>query len=386
MEKEIQEKCKVCGSIINNIFFESYSNKSLTTMNEVVDGKTQLFLCNNCFHLQTNELPDVKEFYEKDYIININSDDEDQLYEIKEGKKIYRTEKQAEMVFQKVKLHNKMAILDYGCAKSSTTKLIAEQMKLQPYLYDVTDKYVDFWKKFTIPERWSSIDFPKNAWNKKFDVVLSFYAFEHITDLKLALKNIHESLKSNGIFFFMVPDVYQNAADFIVADHVNHFSVQSLEYLLSDNGFEKIMIDDKTFNSAFVVTCVKTEKHKKIIKNQIESYKLVKLDEYKKLWGNLNIRINEFIKSMPVNQKLAIYGSGFYGAYVYSCIEDRKVEFFLDINTNKSKNLFDIPVILPVDLPVTVKYIIVALNPTIAEKAISEANIPQSDDKKLFYI
>ena len=45
-----------------------------------------------------------------------------------------------------------------------------------------------------------------------------------------------------------------NVADFIVADHVNHFSSRSLETLLSSYGFYDIDIDSKIHTAAYVVS------------------------------------------------------------------------------------------------------------------------------------
>jgi len=377
--------CKVCRRLIPEPFFVSSSDKSLTTMNEILESKTIVYLCDKCTHLQTNEIEDVKLFYEKNYTINLSSDDEDQLYEIKDNKKIYRTEKQAEIVQNKIDLDEKTSLLDYGCAKSSTSKRLSAITNIKPYLFDVSDKYVCYWEKFTLADRWSIIDFPIKDWANKFDVVLSFYALEHITDLHEALGNIHLSLKSGGVFFFMVPNVYSNPADFIVADHVNHFSAQSIEYLLTSCGFSDIKIDDSSFNSAYVVTCIKKEKTQfhppKPTNNQI-----LKLNEYKTLWMTLNQRIGKYIDSLAAGSKLAVYGSGFYGAYVFSCINNHSVDYFLDQNTKKGNRLFDVPVILPPDLGVETTNIIVALNPKIAQHAIREAGIRNLDKKNLFFI
>ena len=381
-----QDKCKVCGSLLEKPFFSSSSDTSLTTMNELLEGKTYVFLCNNCSHLQTNEIENVKTFYQQDYEINLNNEDEDQLYEVIDGKNIYRTEKQAEMVLKYLEINESTKIMDYGCAKSSTTKFLSEKFKFRPYLFDVTDKYTEFWEKFTDLDKCSSVNFPSQKWTNKFDVVVSFYALEHVVDLEEALTNIHNSLKIGGKFFFMVPNVYKNAADFIVADHVNHFSRESIEHLLSKFGYDKVMIDEDSFNAAFVVTAIKINTKRVINPQSPSSKNLEILNNYKELWSDLGARLNDFLHNIPPEEEFSIYGSGFYGSYIFSCLEKRKPKFFLDRNSKKDQSLFGIPVIKPSDNPVNINYIFVALNPNVASEAIKGANIKDIQKKNLFYI
>ena len=41
------EKCNICNSSNMIQIYESENSKSLTTMNELIDGKTEVFYCEN---------------------------------------------------------------------------------------------------------------------------------------------------------------------------------------------------------------------------------------------------------------------------------------------------------------------------------------------------
>ena len=58
---------------------------------------------------------------------------------------------------------------------------------------------------------------------------------------------------------FLVPNIFANTADLVVADHVNHFSAQSLQRLLVDAGFNVREINGEAHNSAWVVVAEKGE-------------------------------------------------------------------------------------------------------------------------------
>jgi hypothetical protein len=44
--------CNVCGSRLGSPLYESADNASITTMNTVIEGRTRVFFCDECGHLQ----------------------------------------------------------------------------------------------------------------------------------------------------------------------------------------------------------------------------------------------------------------------------------------------------------------------------------------------
>src|SRR5207302_2001631 len=76
-------------------------------------------------------------------------------------------------------------------------------------------------------------------------------------DPRAELRTIASLLKRQGVFYFIVPNVYANTADFVVADHIHHYSPNSLRWLLCAEGFSSIEVDEEAHHSAFVVTARK---------------------------------------------------------------------------------------------------------------------------------
>ena len=94
--------CNVCESVLSSRLYESLGSVSVTTMNQVIDGTTEVYFCTHCGHAQTSELPSLVEYYANEYEINSASDEEDQLYKIVDGQKIYRAAHQASVLMSKV--------------------------------------------------------------------------------------------------------------------------------------------------------------------------------------------------------------------------------------------------------------------------------------------
>ncbi len=365
--------CNVCGSSLSNPIYQSQDNRSITTMNTLIEGRTSVYFCGRCGHLQTNELPDLVNYYAQEYDINSASEDDDQLYKVVDGKPIYRADHQAAILMSKVRFSAGLRVLDYGCAKGATLKkVITTHEEITPFLFDVTDRYIPFWEKFPAGTSWATHN-PDPLWCGSMDVVLSLYALEHIADLRQAVTNIRQLLKPGGIFYFIVPNVYENTVDFIVADHINHFSRNSIISLLSTYGFIDVNVDEHAHDSAFVVTGVLDEaRSKPVFDPRGLDELLVRAQGMADYWGGISSRIRQHEESL-VDAALAIYGAGVYGNFLASSLRNpAQAKYFLDQNVHlQGTTVNGRPVLSPADLPAEVTHVLVGLNPRSAKSAIA---------------
>lgn len=365
--------CNVCKSPLTSLLYESAENVSVTTMNKLIDGKTHVYFCDACGHLQTNELPNLVEYYAHEYEINLTSEDDDQLYRVVDGNPVFRADHQANVLLSKVDFFPGCRVLDYGCAKALTLKkVLGVHPDIRPFLFDVTDKYIPFWKSFPALPEWS-VHEPNPAWHGSIDVALSFYALEHVADLHAALANVKALLKPGGIFYFIVPNVYSNIADFIVADHINHFSKNSLLTLLTRAGFHDVSVDDQVHDAAFVVkaTLGPAAAAKPVNEGELAEERAAAL-QMAQYWSTIVRRICEFEKQASAAGAIAIYGAGFYGNLIASSLNTLDhVRCFIDQNCFlQGKQLCGRPVLSPRDLPKEVTHVLVGMNPRSARSGI----------------
>ena len=371
--------CNVCENDKLLKIYESPDDLSVTTMNKLISGKTTVCFCERCGHLQTNELANLKAYYAEEYEVNLNSEDDDQLYTIVDKVSVYRSEHQANVLMKKVSFAGGVKVLDYGCAKSQTLKRVLNHgVDIQPFFFDVTDKYVSYWKTFARDAEWST-HVPNSAWFGTMDIVLSFYALEHVADLYEAINNIKKLLKPGGVFYFIVPNVYENTADFIVADHVNHFSETSLVSLLEKHGFSNVDVDAGVHEAAFVVKATLTSELNAIDiagsnthLQQIEICKESAL-EMASYWKDVVGRIQQFESTISEGE-LAIYGAGFYGNFIATAMSHpERVVCFVDQNQHlQNTKINGKLVVSPYKLPSNVKHVLVGMNPVRAKENITQ--------------
>ncbi|MBL1210716.1 class I SAM-dependent methyltransferase [Geminocystis sp. GBBB08] len=384
-------QCHVCQSKLDEPIYVSPNPISLTSLCQVYPQKTEVFFCDNCGHLQTKSIDKIDEYYDQNYQILIDTEEEDQLYKIIDGKKIFRVDHQVNVLLDKLTLPPATKVLDYGCAKAATLKKLSQiRTDLIPHVFDVSQMYIPFWDKFILPENCATYSL-KSDWNQSFDLITSFFALEHTEEPQLMLSNIFNLLKDDGYFYCIIPNTYTNIADFIVLDHVNHFSVMSLQYLLNITGFEIVEIDQKNHDSAFVIVARKpTDVKLNSLEKNTELLKEIKsqVNNMVKYWQNIVNQVRDFEKNIVGDAEAVIYGSGFYGSFIATCLSDiNKIKYFLDQNPfQQGKTLFGKPIIAPQDLPDNFEYIYVGLNPQNAQKIITEIDFWINKNHQYLYL
>jgi len=380
--------CNICGAPLTEKIYESWSEMSLTSLCTVYLGKTLVYFCHGCGHLQSAELDNINEYYDKEYEILVESEEEDQLYEVVNGANVFRTEHQVRTFLNKLNLPSGAKILDYGCAKSSTMRaLINGNPNIHAYLFDVSDRYVPFWGKFLTEDRWATYVIPA-AWNGQFDAVTSFFSLEHMAQPQDALQQICRVLKPKGLLYGIIPNVFTNTADMIVVDHVNHFTAASLQYLLRSNGFEVVEMDGGSHRGALIFMARK-EMSQSVAEIEPTLREVQKtFEEARKIaqfWKIMSTKVREFEHSIQDNPRLAVYGAGFYGAFIASCLQHpEKIAYIVDRNPFlQGRNVNDVPIVSPAELPDNIEVVLVGLNPAHARRLIEE--VPEFSSRHLTY-
>ena len=277
-------------------------------------------------------------------------------------------------------------MLDYGCAKASTIRaLLGRCSDLDVHLYDVSEMYLEFWREFVAPAHWATYSVPPD-WLKRFDVVTSFFAFEHIVDPLRAAREVRGLLKPGGTFYGIVPDLFGNVADLVVVDHVNHFTRPSLDAMLRSAGFGDIDIDDRCHRGALVFKARAAETGAVTGPGASAAPFVERARELGAYWSAAISRLREFERehsTMPA----AIYGSGFYGSFILASLRRiEPVRCFLDRNPfQQGKTMFGRRVLAPECLPSEVDVVYVGLNPAIARRSIAEVESLQSRAVEYFY-
>ena len=147
-------------------------------------------------------------------------------------------------------------ILDFGCGGGGLLRALQERGFTNLYGIDPSPACAEQVRAATgLPAQAGSI-FAIPPEVGKFDCVILTHVLEHVEDVAGALANLSELLTPEGLLHLEVPDAMRYT-DFIVApfqdfntEHINHFSLRSLDNACGAAGLDLVLGGDRVFDSA----------------------------------------------------------------------------------------------------------------------------------------
>jgi SAM-dependent methyltransferase len=343
---------------------------SMTSLSTRIAVPTEVYVCRDCGHVQSPDLPDVQAFYDHDYRISLQSDDHDQLYALEDNMPVFRTEHQARLL-EMVELAQGANVLDFGAAKAHTLRrLLSARPDLNAFVFDVSEDYRPHWAGWIKSEAQATYRLPDH-WNGNFDLITAHFVIEHVADPVGVLRGLARCLRPKGRLFFTVPDPVGNPGDMLVADHLNHFVVSSLHRLLTLSGLRPISIRQDLFRGAHVILAEAGGS------DHLEPTDIGPAIELLNAW---RVTLDNLPKSLEKTGSgpIAIYGAGFYGA-LFSGYTGERAICFLDQNPHlQGSTLNGLPIVAPINCP-DVPVILAALSPNRA-RTILPGNQPWLPD------
>ncbi len=385
--KSIQ--CNVCQTAFGAPVYQTVNGRSITTLRRFLPSDTRVYFCEKCGHVQTQEIEDLKQYYAESYDLLLGSAEEDELYQIRDGKPVFRFDHEVAVLLSKVDLIQRPLILDFGCGKGAVLgKLRSHVPALQPHFFDVSPGYRPFWEKISPPECGAVFEIPED-WNGKFDLITSFFSLEHVSAPVADLERIHALLKPEGLFYFIVPNLFSNRAEMIVVDHINHFSLTSLEYLLKATGFEAVEVDAHSHEGGIIVVARKgrVESSPSVSGAQVAQIRS-QVQGIAHYWSTIGERVRRFEGDRRSESKVGVYGAGFYGAFLASQLQNpEKVVGFFDRDPHKwGKTLLDKEILDPATKDEEVGVVYVALNPDTAQASIASVEAWKGKGIEYFFL
>jgi SAM-dependent methyltransferase len=379
------ESCRVCGTAIDQPSLD-LPGPALTSTYEQLPVRTQVYVCGSCGHVQSPEIPDAAAFYDTRLKCALDSEDFDQIVEIRDGVPRYRTDVQADVALKLVDVPKGARVLDFGAAKAATLRKIwARRPDISPHVFDVSEDYRSSWNGWLPSEAIATYDVPR-SWRGRFDVITAHYVFEHLGDPVGTLRVISELLAPGGRFYFSVPDWAANIGDLLVAEHTNHFTEVSIRRAVHEAGLTVDVFDSALLPYGFSVVCRASKGGDRPARNGIEA----SVDHARQIASGLQravTRVDTEILSRSKRHS-AVFGAGFYGALLLTRMPDRAgVACCIDNNPHLwGKTLFGVPVTSPEKLPSSTETVYVGLNPARARDIVKSVKALQRPELDLVFL
>lgn len=337
----LSRKCPCCnGKEAERILEVNFiSNNNLPTKYDVVN----CVKCGFSFANSDATQEDYNDYYKNynDYADDStvkNSDvDEESAYQIV-AKKI------------KENISKEKYIIDLGCGEGVLLDLLKNDGYSNLKGLDPSAKAIEKVKKNGIEAVVGDVfDGVGSDDRNKYDVVVSTCVIEHIYDVHQYINVLSDYLNEDGVIFLALPasegfaEYYVERANYFNQEHINYFSINSLDNILNQHNMERINEEVyylyKNEKYIYAIYRVGGKNKKEIEKDFVSRFSI---EQYVELEKEKAKCINEKIDSiLNSSNSIVVFGTGQWIKQILSQRPELldKIEFFIDNNKEKQKRL-----------------------------------------------
>ncbi|PLY06380.1 MAG: hypothetical protein C0625_09585 [Arcobacter sp.] len=339
--------CPNCNSEKNKSIF-SKKLKNFDKFKLLCDYK--IVQCNDCNFIYNNNIDNklLNEFYSKE---SLYSSDSSYGTGGNNSGDIKRYSTYMEILYRHLN-HNSI-ICDVGCGKGGFIKFLLEQKYNNSMGLELDKRLIKLSGSDKILET-KLYNYPLQ--DKKIDCFAFTHVFEHILELQKVITEISRCLKDDGLLFIEVPDAQNYSKKpvfdfywFTIKEHINHFTLSSLNTFMNNNGFELIekqqsgiKYNNESYSYPSLRCLFKKTSQKMLRKNHIESFSLDSYINQEK--EKTNIHKKEIHKILRKYNYIYFWGIGqeflTLTSFINIDISSQKI-FLIDKNINKQNLTFE---------------------------------------------
>jgi SAM-dependent methyltransferase len=337
--------CQVCTEERLEILEEYHALPRVTSDSKPWPAGGQLCVCLSCGTIQ--KLPDEKWRLEasqiyRSYEIYHLAEGSEQLVFAETGAEP-RSQRLVNFVVKNGKLTTSANLIDIGCGNGEALANFSRALpSWKLYGSELTDdilpslrKLKNFQKLYTVPLK----EIPE-----RFSLVAMLHSLEHMPIPLEMLIDVSNLLDENGVLFVQVPDAENSPFDFLVADHLIHFTRSSLATLVLRAGISPgILVNDVVPKE---ITLIGVRHFP--AKSTIDPRAGIQTARKTVRWlGDTFAQV----RSLCEQDTIGIFGTSIAGMAIYGGVRDR-VSFFVDEDISRVGKSFDgKPVLSPSAIP-----------------------------------
>lgn len=370
--------CIICKHNNLEFIFDFSKFSRLTSDCKPFEKGGKLAVCLNCGLVQ--KIPDQKwlteinQIYSEYSAYSIADGSEQLVVDARTGLLSKRSDVIASNLYEKCDFSDEGMVLDVGCGHGVT---LAAFQKILPnwklYGYELDDSKVDHLNKIKnfqglLTENLSDI-------KTKFNLVTMVHSLEHFVnplETLIALKNL---LKPAGRLFIQVCNVEENPFDILIADHLTHFSPDSLSFAANAGGYEvELICSNWVKKEISAVLRLKTLAPKLLKNDQLGKDSFLSLHK-KNIW--LSRLVEKAGLGVAGGNSYGIFGTSIAATWIALELGG-KIDFFVDEDPNRIGKIYLEKVILsPASIPKN-SVVFLAMAPVVARHIAVRlrANIP----------
>lgn len=323
-------------------------------------------ICEHCGTIQ--KIPDtrwqeeVQKIYDAYEIYHL-SEGTEQLIFLPEGSSVPRSQALVNFIVSQSSLPSgEGQLLDIGCGNGSAISNFSRT--LPEWSFDGSELSEKFLPVLRSIERFRKLHTdPLATVSDRYDLVSMIHSLEHIPDPYSALKTAAKLTKTDGKIFIEVPDIESSPFDLLVADHLTHFSCETLGALASRCSVQIDIIKNTVLPKEITLLG-----HRASVKETLpDPSHGLRICEETVAW--LEQVLTTAKNAAMESSQFGIFGSSISGIWLYGALR-KKVHFFVDEDASKIGGSFEgVPIVSPDQVPIGAT-IFVPLVPSVAANII----------------
>jgi len=336
-----------------------------------------LTICEDCGAIQKINTPtwrvELEEIYGKYFAYHQSGGQEQKVFDSKLGSTHSRSEVIVDRLKTYLQLGKRCQLIDIGCGSGLTLTAFGKHFPEWVLNgFEIGDKHLLALKKIKNFDSLYSGDLEKI--NAHFDLVTMIHSLEHFVEPKKTLKEISKKISSKYLFI-EVCNIEENPFDILVADHLMHFSPNSLENLIKTSGFSTVTVNTNWIHKEISMLCQVASPDVKSIqpdyKMQINPAKVYeKILAYVEWLKRLRKSAVDLIDH---HGSIGIFGSSIGATWLASQLTS-KISFFVDEDSSRvGRKHLNIPIISPQSVP-NDSTVLIPLPPHIADAIFVRLN------------
>jgi SAM-dependent methyltransferase len=309
-----------------------------------------LAICDDCGGLQ--KIPDAKWLDEIEqiyghYEIYHQSDGAEQpVFEVGSAVAIPRSQKLIKHLLDTLQLGQSGRLLDFGCGTGVALRNFAHVLpdwqlcgaELSERSLPVLNGIPGFKKLYTCP----TVEI-----SERFDLITLIHSLEHVLEPVVTLADLRGCIDDDGHVFVEVPDCGRTPYDLVIADHLTHFTLNSLRFAAERAGYRTETITDALLTKELSWLGRPDQTTKPGARPDPQLAKRVVLDQLDWLSG----QIAHATRVAADSNRFGIFGTSISGTWLHGTLPGA-ASFFVDEDPGRiNRAHMGLPVLAPKDVP-----------------------------------